>query len=303
MNKYNLDYCKANKVAVKCETQEDWDLIYKISNIKPEVSFGYATQYEEDTLYCGVCINVSSCNSWDDTNYFKKNNYEIITASDFVKSQKWCVAVTKINAPTLSDYLNNVRGTSIAPIDGGYLHFPIVEGMSKSWHDKKRNGYHELTFEQFKKYILNDMDKKIIGYKPKEQFKSFIPKLHDVGIATAINLYTVSCNPASLNNFREAGVLDLWFEPVYESTKKTVTLRSKQGDFTVDVEPGKSIKYDGAEYSISHLRALVSLSKPCHQINSFSCVFNTISIAPNCGGGKHEIPVEDIIKVIDAYES
>lgn len=27
MNKYNLDYCKANKVAVKCETQDeqgDW---------------------------------------------------------------------------------------------------------------------------------------------------------------------------------------------------------------------------------------------------------------------------------------
>lgn len=303
--KYSLEYCKANKVAVKCETQEDWDILLIMSGTQTIKSFN--SQFP--------CMGVGLTKRYSREEYYKSHGAEIITASEFVKSQKWCVKRTQETNPIIGTWFDKMSNNGC--YSGWYdcsnwLHShnfkneSIIAGgnLAASFaNQEKHDGYHELTFEQFKKYILME-NKKIIGYKPKEEFKPFVSKLHDLGDRGAIDMYCAFSNSYSIEGFRKAGVLDLWFEPVYESTKKTVTLRSKQGDFTVDVEPGKSIKYTdydslGAEkeFKICDLKAWANSSKGWKPVNGWEVKNETISI-----GCKHEIPIEDIQKVIDAYE-
>jgi hypothetical protein len=71
------------------------------------------------------------------------------------------------------------------------------------------------------------MNKKIIGYKLiKPEYEQAVDKivLHtNSGTTeykhvktTPLGGYSVTLNPESIKNLKEAGVLDLWFEPIYE---------------------------------------------------------------------------------------
>lgn len=86
--------------------------------------------------------------------------------------------------------------------------------------------YEEITFEQFKKYVLKQKEmKKIKGYKLiKPEYKKAAIEI--------VNLFvdwnkgrsfesTMSNNPDNyyIEKLTEAGVLDIWFEPVYEDEK------------------------------------------------------------------------------------
>ena len=81
--------------------------------------------------------------------------------------------------------------------------------------------YPIYTFEQFEKYILNQENmenKRIIGYKLKfaeytKAVRTICHLIEDTDVSI-INMQT------SIQKLKEAGVLNLWFEPVYEEEFK-----------------------------------------------------------------------------------
>jgi len=102
---------------------------------------------------------------------------------------------------------------------------------TKLWEFSNRVGrkYIEITFEQFKKYVLkqDNMEKRLIGYELKPKFKHMrraVEEITNFSNSGDSEEYFTNYFKSSLNlpsgNFakilKEAGVLDLWFEPVYE---------------------------------------------------------------------------------------
>lgn len=96
-----------------------------------------------------------------------------------------------------------------------------------------RKGYIQITFEQFQKYVLKQetMEKEIVGYKlVKPEYEEVALKItgmsnqHWNGFSTNKFLKTEEWFCVDYEKYvaklKEAGVLDLWFEPVYEEEPK-----------------------------------------------------------------------------------
>jgi len=84
----------------------------------------------------------------------------------------------------------------------------------------------KITLKEFKQYFLkqDNMEKKLIGYKLiKLEYSDAALKILGTIWGTPMYLVTVS---SCIENLRSAGVLDLWFEPVYEN-------RFKVGDYVL----------------------------------------------------------------------
>lgn len=87
---------------------------------------------------------------------------------DFVLPEKWCCKRTQESASLLNDYFNKHtrghagrRGGYTDKGDGWYFHYPNVDnfkGFKFGYHLNSRvmKGYTEITFEQFKKYVLKE---------------------------------------------------------------------------------------------------------------------------------------------------
>lgn len=102
-------------------------------------------------------------------------------------------------------------------------------------------GYTEISFEQFKQYILKEkqtnMEKKIIGYKFKKDCEKFNQAAVQICQPTDIKDfteegYTVNMTADSVckRKLEDANVLDLWFTPVFEEEEKPLEV----GDFIME---------------------------------------------------------------------
>lgn len=66
----------------------------------------------------------------------------------FVLPEKWCVSVTKENVEELSEWRGD-KDLIKAKATDGYLHDDLI------WLSVMRNGYTEITFEQFLEHVVN----------------------------------------------------------------------------------------------------------------------------------------------------
>jgi len=95
----------------------------------------------------------------------------------------------------------------------------------------------EITFEQFKKYVLKKetMEKKIIGYKLEEGCEKYLPVLDKISSAFSVTRnYYIEVGCIYYDDFKEAQVLDLWFEPIYEGDTPDITINSYKAQFNGD---------------------------------------------------------------------
>lgn len=105
------------------------------------------------------------------------------------------------------------------------------ENCVTSQHIKK--GYQEITFEQFKKYILNeDMeDKKVDYYKLiKPEFSKAAEAIMEINLGYEADEGVVRV-PSCIEKLEKAGVLNLWFEPVYKSRPPQIEINGYKGEF------------------------------------------------------------------------
>lgn len=124
----------------------------------------------------------------------------------------------------------------------------------------------ELTLEQWDKIVnknKQEVMKGIIGYKLKEdckQYRKAIEKLVDpMCLSSEIENLGAERNSLSIANLKQAGVLELWFKPVYK--KKTL----KFGGYDVTfkkVTSGVRISCNGETGTFSQLEAIYNYFKP-----------------------------------------
>jgi len=102
-----------------------------------------------------------------------------------------------------------------------------------------------------------DIDLDIIGYKLKDNLwyneyrkSSFLEGVCKIGLITGdhsiknIEEYTTPKTQSVVDNFKSAGVLDLWFTPIYKKSYPDISINGHQGEFL-----SNSIKFGCAEIS------------------------------------------------------
>jgi hypothetical protein len=115
----------------------------------------------------------------------------------------------------------------------------------------------KITFEQFKKYVLNKetMEKKIIGYKLiKPEYETAAVKITGfMGSSPGrfSNFMLTAGKQGFANDLEKAGVLDLWFEPIYE--EKYVPKKGDYITFTGGEDKGKTVKVTDVSEDIAHM--------------------------------------------------
>jgi hypothetical protein len=161
------------------------------------------------------------------------NNYYMIKLDDlaklpareaFVLPEKWEIRFTEENYRILTEFAGFNWFKSIYRREGYIL------GYDNSWYTQSK--YPEITFEQFKKHILKEENmekKKIIGYKLiKPECKRAAEIIMD---ANYPNLKAHVSTPICIKKLQDAGVLDIWFEPIYEQNFPIISVNGYAGEF------------------------------------------------------------------------
>lgn len=186
--------------------------------------------------HIGAGVNGTNC--YDKINTFSGNpillsleKWDSIV-NGFTVPRKWCISrnLHLDDNDVVTNYINKRFGTYFikSQFRGGF--YLIDENTRKVTHSSNRDkkDYEEITFEQFKKHILKYQDMDIIGYKLKPsclQYKSVAfeivyktsgtSSLYLSGDADFLKIAN-DPDPGSISALKSAGVLDLWFEPVYD---------------------------------------------------------------------------------------
>ena len=191
---------------------------------------------------------------------------------DFELPKRWAVRVTDENKNILTKWVkshDDFVKDAFLPIRNYVVNFHPDKSYQTYARDLKITEYTEITYDQFKKYVLGsdrDIDKiideelnkavsnypvtskeyfnesnninltnatmkEIIGYRLiKPEYEEVTYQIGDKGIVSIndngtqfyyqIKGYLPLAADKSIRNLKEAGVLDLWFEPVYEQEYK-----------------------------------------------------------------------------------
>ncbi len=149
--------------------------------------------------------------------------------------------------------------------------------------------------------------RKIIGYKLKDSCKRYevaasriaYPDLSTINKFEIGHLgYSFIYDSDTYSRLSSAGVLDLWFEPVYEAKEKIVNVKCESGDFDVTVTRD-SIVYSGTKINISVIRNIANaITVP--PVNGW--VVNLITkIDIGCKKGISIDSIEEILRTYDSY--
>jgi hypothetical protein len=152
---------------------------------------------------------------------------DLTTETEFVLPKNWHIITTPENLKAVSEW--RLESTCVT------LGLDLAVGCSTNNSNSrdhnpkyalKSNTYDfgiEITFDQFKKYVLKEDDdiKKIIGYKlikPEyEKAAIAITKYDENGVTSFQSWMMQSCDGAFAKRLKQADVLDSWFEPVYNT--------------------------------------------------------------------------------------
>ena len=138
--------------------------------------------------------------------------------------EKWAIELY----PEVKKWIENEYQTNCYSEDpkNNIFHFPNWRngnGFLKHWHTSNivEKGYTQITLEQFKKHFLKEktMKKEIIGYKLiKHEYEGALKNIEPYWNKELFEKhgYNLAIGSGIYYKFKKAGVLDLWFEPVYE---------------------------------------------------------------------------------------
>jgi hypothetical protein len=151
---------------------------------------------------------------------------------EFVLPEKWAISrnLSIEQNTTVTDWVNNTYKYNYGNYQlKNYYVFPKYSGFSHESFIPE--GYTEITFEEFEKYVLKKENmKKLIGYKVK------VNEL--IGIKQNIwakNSIIYSTNKESLPYFESLGLTEnpKILEPIYESQEKVISM----GEFNLTIKP------------------------------------------------------------------
>lgn len=168
----------------------------------------------------------------------------------------------------------------------------IFLGSESSGYSFKRvNNNLKNNFWKLKKQ--DDM-KEIIGYKVKDKkYLPFANKLHDYSANQPFNfIYKIHTSEFSIKNFKAAGVLDIWFEPVYKEEKTLPKINGYDG-----VLEKSYVVYGCAKFNIKYIEELHGL------INRNKVLLGNKDIASITLDSGVEITIEQIKEIYEYIKS
>jgi len=125
----------------------------------------------------------------------------------------------------------------------------------------KVDNFEEISFDQFREYVLKegDTNKEFLGYKVREEFVDYARALVD-SLTTKEMWLEGKTTFAATNSdwgetFKQAGVLDLWFDKVYKEELNLPVINGYKGELNKDT---RIITYGCAEF---RLEALIEIHK------------------------------------------
>lgn len=160
-----------------------------------------------------------------DCTIYSENKWAKIVKDEFVLPDEWFILLTKENEQIVHNWKCENTGYKANIKANGEDSISYYGTWSSKKHFKSSN-YTEITFEQFKTHVLKSeekMEKKIIGYKLiKPEYQIFYEKLTGTRNLERLadSLGDLLWVDQAVKVMKEAGVLDLWFEPVYEEKFK-----------------------------------------------------------------------------------
>lgn len=164
-----------------------------------------------------------------------------------------------------------------------------ISGSHSSLSYYKNAGYEIIKASDFIDY---NSEKEIIGYKLKDeslrQAASLIANKSTSGMNN-VNGYSVSIdNDHCIDRLKEAGVLDLWFKPVYKEIKKLPEINNYDGKID-----GNYVKYGCASFNIDTLETIFNNRE-------LSGCRNIKSITLSSGV---EITMDEIKQIVEYYKN
>lgn len=159
---------------------------------------------------------------------FKKHILKMEDENKFKLPEEWVVKVGDLDKTSIfsqwretTKYGEYLGSNGYLRNDGFFISNPL--------------NYPKITFEQFEKYVLKQetMEKKIVRYKLKDGCEKYLPILEKVSacFSETVNDYSFSIYSIYYNDFKEAHVLDLWFDPIYEDDKPNITINGYKAEF------------------------------------------------------------------------
>lgn len=176
------------------------------------------------------------------------------------------------------------------------------------------DGYTEITFDDFKRLVLNQntMNKKLKGYRLKDSCQEFlIAASHIVyhknyspnKVLSLIDGVHLRINSYEQEQLEKTKVLNLWFEEVYEDTKKpNVTIQCKSAPklrFVISEDTPEFVT-EGIENNKIQITELANIVNSGLKVGNYASHLlkpKVFSI-----GCVDNIKVEDIEDVILAYD-
>lgn len=167
----------------------------------------------------------------------------------------------------------------------------------------------ELTFQQLKQYFTQskketmEKEQKLLGYKLKyPEYKSAAIEIAEEGCYWRKNeSFDLGIQEdISIPKLQKAGVLKLWFTPVYEEVPKNkqFQLNCTGGTFSLTVlKEGFLYVPDNKILSVPFLKNIISPTEEKMQGYDFKSIVSHLDM-----GCKKAVPVEDIQECIDYWE-
>ena len=164
-------------------------------------------------------FSVDIMDIWQGLPIITFEEWKNLPETEFILPEKW--AVKNNGYEELSNYANKYGAyPPYTNSEDSYFNFPVYDGKTTSW--RIFPGYTEITFEQFKKYVLNmeDKTKPIIEYRVKEEFKKVSKALYETFYRDSYGGWARFDFKSTLRDqYEKVGVLDIWFDKVYELPK------------------------------------------------------------------------------------
>jgi hypothetical protein len=222
MKKYTIEEFKQGKKAVLIEDRHQWAKL----NTKHELCLYQGHQY------------YSNDGKWtDDKLDAEKKGYTMLDFSQLVFEEefpnKWCIHGSQ---ELHIWHEEQALKTNVWGDVERFIYWRPTGSMSWEYNKDGEipDGYSLISFDQFKQYVLKQpkMEKEIIGYKlKKKEYNSAVNAIVGFQYDSLDKNKTDHCGESLTKELREAGVLDLWFEPVYREDKKLPVINGKEGSY------------------------------------------------------------------------
>ena len=218
-----------------------------------------------------------------------------LVEDEFVLPERWCVK----DCEEVSIYAAEVHDCGQGHSYNRYYcryrdRNPNNNNSYRFIHKRDSHSYVEITFEQFKQYVLQEdvMDKELIGYNLKDDCKKYdeAAKAIASGFSTKkIANVEFGSKSYTAEKLQAAGVLDLWFEPVYEAKYSLPKINGYKGE----ADGFNTVKYGCAEFKVSSLKAILNVSKELGNRSISEIVFSS--------GVK--VGINDIKQIVEYFDN